>query len=55
VGCLAGDPTRKTETWKPGEYSIRRDEPGDVPPNEVGWNDLGYLYDGVVRHPVEVL
>jgi hypothetical protein len=24
-------------------------------PDEVGWNDLGYLYDGVVGHPVEVL
>ncbi|HEX7170781.1 MAG TPA: sulfite oxidase [Rubrobacter sp.] len=31
------------------------DEAGNAQPDEVGWNDLGYLYDGVVGHPVEVL
>jgi hypothetical protein len=31
------------------------DEAGNVQPDEVEWNDLGYLYDGVVGHPVEVL
>jgi hypothetical protein len=24
-------------------------------PEAVPWNALGYLYDGVVEHPVEVL
>jgi hypothetical protein len=28
---------------------------GNVQPDEVEWNDLGYLYDGVVGHPVEVV
>jgi len=31
------------------------DEVGNVQPDEVLWNDLGYLYDGVVGHPAEVL
>jgi hypothetical protein len=31
------------------------DEAGGAQPDAVGWNDLGYLYDGVVEHPVEVL
>jgi len=42
---------------KPGQHEIRvraRDDAGNVQPDEVGWNDLGYLYDGVVGHPVEV-
>jgi DMSO/TMAO reductase YedYZ molybdopterin-dependent catalytic subunit len=30
------------------------DEAGNAQPDEVGWNELGYLYDGVVGHPVEV-
>ncbi len=32
-----------------GAYSDRDDK------DAVGWNDLGYLYDGVVEHPVVVL
>jgi hypothetical protein len=32
-----------------GAYPDRDDK------DAVGWNDLGYLYDGVVEHPVEVL
>ncbi|CAN5854270.1 hypothetical protein BH18ACT11_BH18ACT11_17230 [soil metagenome] len=43
---------------KPGWHEVRvraTDEAGNVQPDEVGWNDLGYLYDGVVGHPVEVL
>jgi hypothetical protein len=31
------------------------DGPGNVQPDEVGCNGLGYLYDGVAGHPVEVL
>ena len=43
---------------KPGQHEVRvraTDDAGNVQPDEVGWNDLGYLYDGVVGHPVEVL
>jgi len=43
---------------KPGGHEIKvraMDDAGNVQPDEVGWNDLGYLYDGVVGHPVEVL
>lgn len=43
---------------RPGGHEIRVravDEAGGVQPDAVGWNDLGYLYDGVVGHPVEVL
>jgi len=43
---------------EPGRHEIRvraTDEAGNTQPDEVGWNDLGYLYDGVVGHPVEVL
>lgn len=43
---------------EPGGHEVRikaTDEAGNVQPDEVGWNDLGYLYDGVVGHPVEVL
>ena len=42
----------------PGEHEIRVrafDDLGNHQPNVVGWNDLGYLYDGVVGHPVRVL
>jgi hypothetical protein len=41
-----------------GGHEIRdraTDGAGNVQPDEAGWNDLGYLYDGVVGHPVEVL
>jgi hypothetical protein len=43
---------------RPGghEIGVRAvDEAGHVRPDTVGWNDLGYLHDGVVGHPVEVL
>jgi sulfane dehydrogenase subunit SoxC len=43
---------------KPGEHEVRvraTDNAGNVQPDEVEWNDLGYLYDGVVGHPVEVV
>ena len=47
-------------TWdaRPGTHEVRVravDEAGNAQPDAVGWNDLGYLYDGVVGHPVEVL
>ncbi|HKH76795.1 MAG TPA: sulfite oxidase, partial [Rubrobacteraceae bacterium] len=45
--------------WKaaPGKYEIRvkaTDDKGETQPDDVPWNDLGYLYGGVVGHPVEV-
>jgi DMSO/TMAO reductase YedYZ molybdopterin-dependent catalytic subunit len=45
--------------WKaaPGKYEIRvkaTDEKGATQPDTVMWNDMGYLYDGIVGHPVEV-
>ena len=43
---------------RPGRHEVRvraTDEAGNVQPDEVQWNDLGYLYDGVVGHTVEVL
>jgi sulfane dehydrogenase subunit SoxC len=47
-------------TWEalPGMHELRvraTDAAGNVQPEEVVWNELGYLYGGVVRHPVEVL
>jgi hypothetical protein len=42
---------------EPGRHEIRvraTDEADNVQPDEVEWNNLGYLYDGVVGHPVEV-
>jgi hypothetical protein len=47
-------------TWeaRPGMRELRvraTDAAGNVQPEEVVWNELGYLYGGVVRHPVEVL
>ena len=47
-------------TWeaRPGMHELRvraTDAAGNVQPEEVLWNELGYLYGGVVRHPVEVL
>jgi hypothetical protein len=43
---------------EPGRHEIRvraTDGADNAQPDTVGWNDLGYLYDGVVGHPVEVL
>jgi sulfane dehydrogenase subunit SoxC len=52
--------TRWSFGWdaEPGRHEIRvraTDGAGNAQPDTVGWNDLGYLYDGVVGHPVEVL
>ena len=30
------------------------DEAGNMQTETVPWNDLGYLYDGVVGHPISV-
>ena len=40
-----------------GEHEVRvkaTDDPGNMQPETVPWNDLGYLYDGVVGHPISV-
>jgi DMSO/TMAO reductase YedYZ molybdopterin-dependent catalytic subunit len=57
---LPGAWARWRFSWdaSPGGHEIRvraSDDAGNVQPDEVEWNDLGYLYDGVVGHPVEVL
>jgi sulfane dehydrogenase subunit SoxC len=42
---------------RPGGYSLRAratDERGNKQPASVPWNDQGYLYGGVVGHPVTV-
>lgn len=43
---------------RPGKHELRvraTDILGNVQPEAVPWNALGYLYNGVVGHPVEVL
>ncbi|MGH3147645.1 MAG: molybdopterin-dependent oxidoreductase, partial [Rubrobacter sp.] len=57
---LPGAWARWSFSWdaRPGLHEVRvraADEWGNVQPDEVEWNDLGYLYDGVVGHPIEVL
>jgi hypothetical protein len=42
---------------EPGSYSLRAratDERGNMQPAVVPWNDQGYLYDGIVGHPVTI-
>ncbi len=56
---LPGAGARWSFPWdaRPGRHEVRiraTDEAGNVQPDAVGWNDLGYLYDGVVGHPVVV-
>ena len=41
----------------PGTHGLRvraTDEMGNTQPEDATWNELGYLYGGVVAHPVEV-
>lgn len=46
--------------WRPpgpGSYELlarARDETGHGQPDQARYNTLGYLFDGVVRHPVTV-
>jgi len=56
---VAGAWARWAFRWdaSPGLHEVKVravDETGRAQPDAVGWNDLGYLYDGVVGHPVEV-
>ncbi len=40
---------------KSGDHGVRMratDDLGNIQPETVPWNDLGYLYDGVVGHPI---
>jgi DMSO/TMAO reductase YedYZ molybdopterin-dependent catalytic subunit len=42
----------------PGSYSLRAratDERGNVQPASTPWNDQGYLYGGIIGHPVTVV
>jgi hypothetical protein len=57
---LPGAWTRWRFAWEasPGTHELRimaTDEEGTSQPEIVPWNALGYLYGGVVGHPVEVL
>jgi sulfane dehydrogenase subunit SoxC len=41
-----------------GKYEVRvraTDAAGNAQPEQAKWNELGYLYGGVVAHPVEVI
>jgi DMSO/TMAO reductase YedYZ molybdopterin-dependent catalytic subunit len=43
---------------KPGTHELKvraTDTRGNTQPETVAWNALGYLYGGIVEHPVEVL
>ena len=56
---IAGAWVRWRFAWDatPGEHGLRiraTDERGNVQPEGAPWNELGYLYGGVVEHPVEV-
>lgn len=51
---------RWTFEWDatPGEHEVRvkaTDDLGNMQPEAVPWNELGYLYDGVVGHPIRVV
>ncbi len=41
----------------PGVHQVRvraADEAGNVQHQSSPWNDLGYLYGGIVEHPIDV-
>jgi len=57
AGPLAWTPWEFAWTPAPGRHTIRTratDAAGNSQPDEVTWNRLGYLYNAVVAHPVEV-
>lgn len=52
--------TRWEFDWhgSPGMYAIRAratDDHGNTQPDQAPWNELGYLYDAVIAHPVTVV
>jgi DMSO/TMAO reductase YedYZ molybdopterin-dependent catalytic subunit len=56
---LPGAWARWRFTWeaRPGKHEFRvraTDDAGNTQPETAPWNELGYLYGGVVGHPVEV-
>jgi DMSO/TMAO reductase YedYZ molybdopterin-dependent catalytic subunit len=62
TGDVADDAWRRWElTWRPehpGEHTLRAratDVTGAGQPDRTRFNTLGYLFDGVVRHPVSVV
>jgi len=43
---------------QPGDYALRAratDEHGNLQPAATSWNDQGYLYGGIIGHPVRVV
>jgi DMSO/TMAO reductase YedYZ molybdopterin-dependent catalytic subunit len=57
---LPGAWVRWSFLWNPapGSYRVRvraTDGRGRIQPDEVPWNERGYLYGGIVEHPVEVV
>ena len=57
---IAGAWVRWQFDWEatPGAHGLRiraTDERGNTQPEDAAWNELGYLYGGVIDHPVEVL
>ena len=57
---IAGAWVRWQFDWEatPGAHGLRiraTDEKGNTQPEDAAWNELGYLYGGVIDHPVEVL
>ncbi|HEX2739068.1 MAG TPA: sulfite oxidase [Rubrobacter sp.] len=57
---IAGAWVRWHFVWDatPGTHELRvraTDERGNTQPDDATWNELGYLYGGVVRHPAEIL
>ncbi len=57
---IAGAWVRWDFVWdvdRPGEYFVRvraTDDQGHEQPDDVPWNDGGYLYNAVVAHPVHI-
>ncbi len=56
---IPGAWVRWSLTWnaRPGDHEVRvraSDSAGDAQPEVVPWNELGYLYGGVVGHPIKV-
>jgi hypothetical protein len=57
VAQEAGEVRRVSWNPAPGEHTIRSratDDQGNTQPDSVSWNELGYLHQSVLAHPVRV-